>query len=72
MKLLTQSEVNRLPIGTKVKIKWSGSIEFYDYVIKDKCGELRLVCKFNPNSGWWYGQIDFVGKKDYHTQVKLR
>ena len=72
MKLLTQEETNNLPLGQKIKIKWSGGQEFYNYKIKDKVGELNCVKKFSLNCGWWYGQIDFVGKESYHTQVILR
>ena len=69
--MLTQKKVNALPIGTKIKIKWSGNTKIYKYVIKDKVGELSCVEKFNPNAGWCYGQIDFVGKEEYHTNVWL-
>ena len=71
-KFLTQEEVNNLSIGTKVRIIWSGGNGPHDYVIRTKAGNLSCVDRLNPNAGWYYGQIDFVGKESFHTQVWRR
>ena len=70
--LLTQDEVNNLKEGTKVIIVWSGGNGPHEYIIKKREGITgSFISDNNLNSGWYDGEIDFVGKESYHTQVKL-
>ncbi len=72
-KPLNQSEVDSLPIGSKVSIVWSGGNGPHEYTIKGKLGKLSVVNdqKDNPNSGWWKGEIEFVGPERPYTVVHL-
>ncbi len=72
-KLLTQNEVDNLPEGTKVIITWTGGNGPHEYMIhKRKGSNASFVKPHNPNSGWWDGEIDFVGKERFHTHVQLK
>ena len=69
---LTQKQVNNLTEGTRVLITWSGGNGPHEYIIhKRKDDELSYVKEHNPNCGWWDGEITFVGKEKFNTQVSL-
>ncbi len=73
MKYLTQEEVDNLPAGTKVIITWSGGNGPCEYTIQKREGRNGSFVKdHNPNAGWWDGEIDFVGKENFHTKVSLK
>jgi len=63
--LLTQAEVDALPTGAKVWIKWSGGNGPHLYGVINHNGEAWTA---------WPGgklncRIDFVGEERFHTQV---
>lgn len=69
-KLLSQKEIDNLPAGTKVIITWCGGNDPNEYIIHKRVGNNKSFVKdHNPNSGWWDGEIEFVGKKTFHTKV---
>lgn len=61
--LLTQEQVNNLPDGAMVIIKWSGGNGPYLYTRTTRYG--------SPYCPETQHGIDFVGKEKYHTQVFL-
>ena len=57
MKEITLKQFQKLPEGSKVTITWSGGNGPHEYeVFKTPSGE-NIVKPWNPNSGWWYGQV---------------
>lgn len=64
--LLTQKEVNNLPIGTEVIVTWSGGNGPHKYTIIEN-GDYGPI----TNIGIKNGKLDFVGKEKYHTKVSL-
>lgn len=67
---LTKEEIQSLPVGSKVFIEWSGGNEGKHTIYEAPDGE-KICQKYNPNHGWYYGQMDFIGTESYHTKVKL-
>lgn len=63
--LLTQNEVNSLPVGSKVFVLWSGGNGIHAYVITGKFNGISLVNNNNIHC------LNFVGKENYHTKVSL-
>ena len=64
--LLTQKQVDALPIGAKIIVTWSGG---------NGPSERAITEKFDGHSvtdiGFKNGFLDFVGKEKYHTHVFL-
>jgi hypothetical protein len=65
-KLLSQEEVNLLPIGTKVIVTWTGGNGPHKYKIAEHRKDGPVT-----NIGIKNGHLDFVGKESYHTHVSI-
>ena len=66
MKLLSQLEVDILPVGTRVRVKWSGGNGPHEYTIVDHQYGHSVVDNTYKDS------LKFVGKERYHDQVEVK
>ena len=68
--LLTQEEVNALPNGTKIMVKWSGGHGPYEYFVVNRHGDAFAVTDKDRTS--WGHRLEFVGKNRFNDRVFIR
>jgi hypothetical protein len=76
-KLLTQQEVDALPSGTRVSIKWAGGNGPHEYELTNVNGQAfttvpRIIgSHVPPRAGAAHHRVDFVGSERCQTQVSV-
>lgn len=65
-KRLSQKECDKLPVGTKVIVTWSGGNGPHEYTVVRHWGGVSLVDTAYDDP------LDFVGQEFYHTAVWLK
>jgi hypothetical protein len=62
---LTQEEVNKLPVDTRVLVVWSGGNGPHIYTISGHRNGSAII------NNYFRDTLDFVGKERFHTRVTL-
>lgn len=63
---LTQEEVDRLPVGARVRVTWSGGNGPHDYFVIPNVDGARVAITLD---GTWVGTLTEVGADQPHIQV---